>query len=467
MNQIFVYCWTQADGYCIKSYTLNGVYINTFSVLELHDWNNVLAVDKDNNVYCVSFPPTSNPDWQYIDTLRCYNKDGTLLYEFNGVKNDSLYAVCTDPDGGYVYTLEWRAVWDEVRIVKRASGIVDDVESKAIQYNNLCQGFIMDSNKNIYMKGPEYGYKSVKYNYDDSSPLQIKAYSNTIDVYQKTLAIVNGVLAIGSRGDYELKTAELDLSAYINESLDIATIQKPIGIGNIGNDFILCGYDTAQDNAILGRYKSDGTKIWETIIGTFSDTTPYQIVAYPFFTVITDLPTTFKDIQSTTLTAEGIILDPDDAGGYTFRGFEYYEKSSDPVYESSMYAVREIGIFVETLSFKMTLIGLKPLTTYYIRAFAGDANRLVYGEWVECTTTEVPSYGLYESEFSPTICFYLSEDDGRTWGLKHGPYTTDQADIEITKLLVLGSGKKKIKFTTDTLTGISASVMCKIDIKMR
>ena len=53
------------------------------------------------------------------------------------------------------------------------------------------------------------------------------------------------------------------------------------------------------------------------------------------------------------------------------------------------------------------------------------------------------------------------------WGQKHGPYTTDQADIEITKLLVRGSGKKKIKFESDVLTGISASVMVKLDCKAR
>ena len=53
------------------------------------------------------------------------------------------------------------------------------------------------------------------------------------------------------------------------------------------------------------------------------------------------------------------------------------------------------------------------------------------------------------------------------WGQKHGPYTTDQADIEITKLLVRGSGKKKIKFESDVLTGISASVLVQLDLRAR
>jgi len=72
-----------------------------------------------------------------------------------------------------------------------------------------------------------------------------------------------------------------------------------------------------------------------------------------------------------------------------------------------------------------------------------------------------------EEDNTATISFYISEDDGKTWGQKHGPYTEDQADIEITKLLVRGSGKKKIKFESDVLTGISASVMVKLDLRAR
>jgi len=110
---------------------------------------------------------------------------------------------------------------------------------------------------------------------------------------------------------------------------------------------------------------------------------------------------------------------------------------------------------------------LLPLTTYYARAYVTNEYGTGYSDWTSFTTTDVPSYGLHEEDNTATICFYISEDDGKTWGQKHGPYTTDQADIEITKLLVRGSGKKKIKFESDVLTGISASVMCKLDLKAR
>lgn len=169
------------------------------------------------------------------------------------------------------------------------------------------------------------------------------------------------------------------------------------------------------------------------------------------------------DIQSTTMTAVGNVTD--NGGGYVERGFEYYEDSDE--YNEEMYAVRELGVFIGTGNFEMTIYGLKPETTYQIRAWVRNSYETAYGDWYTCTTKAVPGYSIYEEVNTATICFYLSEDDGKTWGQKHGPYTTDQADIEVTKLLVRGSGKKKIKFTSDVLTGISASVLVKLDCKAR
>jgi len=171
-----------------------------------------------------------------------------------------------------------------------------------------------------------------------------------------------------------------------------------------------------------------------------------------------------EDRQSTTLTAVGEITGTGD--GYTFRGFEYYQYDTE--YISSMYAVREIGTFATPCIYRMTLYGLKPATVYWIRAYAGNIFGIGYGEWVLCATTgvQVGTYEIYEETNPATICFYVSEDSGHTWSLKFGPYTTDQADIAITKILVRGSGKKQIKFTTDALTGLSASVMCKVDVKI-
>jgi len=177
----------------------------------------------------------------------------------------------------------------------------------------------------------------------------------------------------------------------------------------------------------------------------------------------TGIPTvgdpTFSNTKATYTKATANVSDT--GGGYEERGFEY------GISEEATWAVRETGTWGTTGNYSLVLPNLLPLTTYYARAYVTNSYGTAYSDWTSFTTTDVPSYGLYEEDNTATICFYLSEDDGKTWGQKHGPYTTDQANIEITKLLVRGSGKKKIKFESDVLTGISASVMVKLDLKAR
>jgi len=262
-------------------------------------------------------------------------------------------------------------------------------------------------------------------------------------------------------------SGSIDDLAYSPDSTFLACVQADPPYNIIyrrSGDVLTKYYDLSPTVSIAGNSicfsNTDSTYI------AFSSTASPYISIYTNNLAVATVETC-KDLQSTTLTATGNITS--DGGGYTARGFEFYEKSSTITYLDSMYAVREIGTFTNIGEYEMTLSGLKPTTTYYIRAWVLNSSNLVYGDWHECTTTEVlnPAYGIHEEDNAATIYFYLSEDDGMTWGKKHGPYTTDQADIEVTKLLVRGSGKKKIKFESDVLTGISASVMVKLDLKAR
>jgi len=178
----------------------------------------------------------------------------------------------------------------------------------------------------------------------------------------------------------------------------------------------------------------------------------YAVEEYP--TVTTQAATVIKDIMCV---GNGTLTDGLLATEY---GFEY------GLTETPTWKIIRNSTISES-SFALNISGLTPSTTYYYRAYATNSYGTAYGGWVSFTTSASPSYGIHEESNTATICFYISEDDGMTWGQKHGPYTTDQADIEITKLLVRGSGKKKIKFTSDVLTGISASIMCKLDLKAR
>ncbi len=178
----------------------------------------------------------------------------------------------------------------------------------------------------------------------------------------------------------------------------------------------------------------------------------YDLETYP--TVTTQAVT---NVENMNVKGNGTLTDGGTANTYGFQ----YGLTETPTWEISKTTSIEEG------TFSLSIYGLEPSTTYYYRAFATNSKGTAYGGWISFTTAASPSYGIYEESNSPTICFYISEDDGHTWGHKYGPYTTDQADIEITKLLVRGSGKKKIKFTSNTLTGISASIMCKLDLKAR
>lgn len=188
---------------------------------------------------------------------------------------------------------------------------------------------------------------------------------------------------------------------------------------------------------------------------------------YPSLSIVYFIPTgipvvddpTYSNTKATYTKATANVSDT--GGGHEERGFEYGTS------EVATWAVRETGVWGATGNYSLVLPNLLPLTTYYARAYVTNSYGTAYSEWTSFTTTDVPSYGLYEEDNTATISFYISEDDGMTWGQKHGPYTEDQADIEITKLLVRGSGKKKIKFESDVLTGISASVMVKLDLKAR
>jgi len=184
-----------------------------------------------------------------------------------------------------------------------------------------------------------------------------------------------------------------------------------------------------------------------------------------------------EDRQSTTLTAVGEITGTGD--GYTYRGFEYYQYTEEGEYDSSMYAVREIGRFATPVIYRMTLYGLKPLTCYWIRAFAGNVFGIGYGDWVLCCTTAVVThtYDIYEEDNSGpdadgtyaggnTISFYVRKVGGK-WSKKYGPYTSDQVDIAVADVMIEGTGKYQVKFESGVLTGISTQVMCKLDIKAR
>ncbi|MBA7556364.1 hypothetical protein ES705_49069 [subsurface metagenome] len=70
-------------------------------------------------------------------------------------------------------------------------------------------------------------------------------------------------------------------------------------------------------------------------------------------------------------------------------------------------------------------------------------------------------FGIYEETQYPTIDVYIDNSTG--YGSSIGTYTTNQLDIDITGY-ISGTGFKRVKFTSNKRTRISAWVLCKIDL---
>jgi len=78
-----------------------------------------------------------------------------------------------------------------------------------------------------------------------------------------------------------------------------------------------------------------------------------------------------------------------------------------------------------------------------------------------------PATGIYEEDNSPTIKFYVSENEGISYNaIFFGGYTTKQTDVDITSLLS-GSGNKLLKFTSSARGRLSVQVTVKLDVKAR
>jgi len=203
----------------------------------------------------------------------------------------------------------------------------------------------------------------------------------------------------------------------------------------------------------------------------FRITQSYLVVTYtPLAPTVTTQVAT--NIKGNYCTGNGNVTD-DGGANIIERGFEFGKT------QEAKQAVRETGTDLGTGVFDLLVSPLEPETIYYYRAYATNSAGDGYGDWVSFTTSASSSYGVYEESNSKPdsetgiyansnkICFYVRKVGGG-WGMKHGPYTRDQADIAITQILAAqGKGKYQIKFTSDVLTGLSVSIMTKLDIKAR
>jgi len=107
----------------------------------------------------------------------------------------------------------------------------------------------------------------------------------------------------------------------------------------------------------------------------------------------------------------------------------------------------------------------------YVTLNTGDVSAYklftVSGVWNLKEHIHPADYGIFEEETSPTIKFYVSENEGVSYNdTFFGGYTTKKADLEITSLLS-GAGSKLIKFESTTRARLSVQIEIKLDIRAR
>ena len=107
----------------------------------------------------------------------------------------------------------------------------------------------------------------------------------------------------------------------------------------------------------------------------------------------------------------------------------------------------------------------------YVTLNTGDLSAYklftVSGVWNLKDHVHPAVYGIFEEDTSPTIKFYVSENEGISYNdIFFGGYTEDTSNVEITSLLE-GSGSKLLRFDSTTRARLSIQIEIKLDIKAR
>ena len=251
---------------------------------------------------------------------------------------------------------------------------------------------------------------------------------------------------------HPIEAGDYDISHYSGNGGEINTSDVPdagsfvINFNSIGIDWINVGGETKLALISFDDATSEPPTTEEYISLDLATYPPVLTVEYFLPTeapTVTTINEACEDRQATTLTAVGNITGSGD--GYTFRGFEYYQYDSE--YDSSMWAVREIGRFVTPCIYRMTLSGLKPSTIYWIRAYAGNVFGTSYGDWVICCTIagSPSTYDVYTEPNTARYRLYVSDDEAIAWRGYKGPYSGKQTLINISDITNKTKGVKVLK----------------------
>ncbi|MDE6006198.1 MAG: carboxypeptidase-like regulatory domain-containing protein [Muribaculaceae bacterium] len=312
--------------------------------------------------------------------------------------------------------------------------------------------------------------------------LQLNTLEYPATYYVRAYAIQGGGVIYGNVISFTTagETAVVSTSAASNILASSATLNA--SVINQGNPpYTERGFCLSQNGEpttanMKIRVSGSGTGAYSTQVNNLDYSSNYYVRAYVMqggetiygntvsfstqFRTATVRTTAVTDITTTSATLNGIVLDlglPE----ATRRGFVYSEYSSNPTISDNHID----DYLVNTANFSRNVSGLTSGTTYYVRAYAYQADEYVYGNTVSFTTGSEPSVrtdnvtnvksndstGMYWSAtFNGTVMSAGSPSYGSrgfVYGTSYDPTAGTGTTVTVT-----GSGTGKFSGTVSNLS---------------
>ena len=254
----------------INKYDSDGVYVTQWEIesSELYYGDNVLCVDANENIYTI----TGNDH-----SIKKRNSEGVLV--LTKTETDFIYNIAVGPDG-YIYTVQYDSAFNDGYIAKRNASDLVVVDSIVIDAGGglgvAWDGFAIDSDGNFYLTN------SVDDRYEKWTWLggRIATRNSTSSIRDGGLGIAGTKLgSVDAAGRHPI-TIPLALNENETDGV-LDDITKPEKIGTIAGYLLYSGRGTTADRWI-GKFDSNLTKIWTTLIPGSSGFGIVSIGGYPF-----------------------------------------------------------------------------------------------------------------------------------------------------------------------------------------
>jgi len=242
-----IFCHTyEKSVYGMTLGTRNGAKLRFTTTGQTH-YNDAICMDSNSNCYYIALG---------YEAIVKRDKNGNQLVS-KTTEYSSRIAIGAD---GYLYEFGTKPTGLPRGTVMKRDLVTLDVEATMpiVDYDlGNFEGFALDSDSYIYViSRPDNRIE--KWDFSDGSVVasQTTTWSTT-----SSLAVVGSTLLHARWGNYfESVPTSLDESP---TQWTTAGLSQPRGCsGIVGEDFVVCGYDTTDKVYKIGRYQTDGTKLW-------------------------------------------------------------------------------------------------------------------------------------------------------------------------------------------------------------